>query len=129
MDDIRATVTWKPAVRKPFVEPIPAGWVIVNVDTGERIGSAATRYATEDEARAAIPGALAGLARNLERRAANDAQAAREEATAAARARQPRYTTVHSSAFGEGRIYAETPGATNYDDGSGQFNVQIWENS
>jgi hypothetical protein len=38
------------------------------------------------------------------------------------------YRTVSNSAFGEGRVYRSQPGATQYDDGSGRYNVQIWDN-
>jgi len=39
------------------------------------------------------------------------------------------YTTTEHAFFGEGRRYASQPGATQYDDGSGRYNVQIWDNS
>lgn len=51
------------------------------------------------------------------------ASAERSEST------ERRYTTVRNSAFGAGRVYHDQPGATQYDDGSGRYNVQIWDNS
>jgi hypothetical protein len=45
---------------------------------------------------------------------------------------QPRrrsgYRTVHSGAHGEGRIYYNNPGATQYKGSDGTFSVQIWDN-
>lgn len=34
-----------------------------------------------------------------------------------------------SSAYGEGRVYHDQPGATQYDDGSGTYKIQIWDES
>lgn len=44
-------------------------------------------------------------------------------------AKREGYTTVHSAAFGQGRRYHAQPGATQYDDGSGTYRVQIWDNA
>jgi|GEM_PF-6022857 len=38
------------------------------------------------------------------------------------------YTTKFSPLYGEGRVYDDQPGATQYDDGTGRFGVQIWDN-
>ncbi|HEX3778519.1 MAG TPA: hypothetical protein VHX38_02550 [Pseudonocardiaceae bacterium] len=39
------------------------------------------------------------------------------------------YREVYSPVYGRGRVYNVQPGATQYDDGSGNYNVQIWDNS
>jgi hypothetical protein len=39
------------------------------------------------------------------------------------------YRTTNHAFFGPGRRYASQPGATQYDDGSGRFATQIWDNS
>lgn len=38
------------------------------------------------------------------------------------------YTTVQDASFGEGRVYADQPGATQYRDSRGGFGTQIWDN-
>lgn len=43
--------------------------------------------------------------------------------------RRSGYTTVQNAAFGPGRRYHSQPGATQYDDGSGTYPVQIWDNA
>ena len=40
-----------------------------------------------------------------------------------------RYATTPDRGFGPGRRFADQPGATQYDDGSGRYNVQIWDES
>jgi hypothetical protein len=39
------------------------------------------------------------------------------------------YKTTGHAFFGAGRRYNSQRGATQYDDGSGRYNVQIWDNS
>lgn len=39
------------------------------------------------------------------------------------------YRTVNSPVYGPGRVYHAQPGATQYDDGTGRYNTQIWDNS
>ena len=39
------------------------------------------------------------------------------------------HTVVDSPIYGRGCRYADQPGATQYDDGSGRYNVQIWDES
>jgi hypothetical protein len=39
------------------------------------------------------------------------------------------YRTTEHAFFGTGRRHASQPGATQYDDGTGRYNVQIWDNS
>lgn len=39
------------------------------------------------------------------------------------------YDEVYDSTFGVGRRFHDQPGATQYDDGSGKFTVQIWDNA
>jgi hypothetical protein len=52
------------------------------------------------------------------------------EAEQLARAnRRDGYTVVQNAAFGPGRRYHSQPGATQYDDGSGTYSVQIWDNA
>lgn len=130
MDEIRAKAYWKPAKNAKFVAPKPAGWAILDMDSGKRIGPD-VRYATEEEATAAIPAALAARARMIER---NEQAAAEREATIASadaedRETPRRYRTVRNAAFGDGRVYDDQPGATQYDDGSGRYGIQIWDNS
>lgn len=38
------------------------------------------------------------------------------------------YRTVHSSLYGEGRVYFDQPGAAQYRGADGAFSVQIWDN-
>jgi len=38
------------------------------------------------------------------------------------------YRTVASATYGPGRVHADMPGATQYDDGSGRYAIQIWDN-
>lgn len=104
----------------------PAGWVVCDMDSGKRIGLD-IRYATEEAAKQAIPGLLKARAEKLQHREAQDAARAAGPTEADAPAR--RYTTVHHAAFGDGRVYDDQPGATQYDDGSGRYGVQIWDNS
>lgn len=51
------------------------------------------------------------------------------ETADAAPARDTYRTVSGGVAYGEGRRYASQLGATQYDDGSGRYNVQIWDNS
>jgi len=46
-------------------------------------------------------------------------------------AEKPRtgFDLVPNAMFGTGRRYRAQPGATQYDDGSGRYRVQIWDNS
>lgn len=102
-----------------------AGWVVQNNITGKRMGLATDLFATREEAGAAIP-RLVEFHKSILR--------SNKEADAAAQAKMPLstdspYRTVHSSLYGEGRRYHSQPGATQYDDGSGRFNVQIWDES
>lgn len=43
--------------------------------------------------------------------------------------RRDSYRVVRGGMFGPGRRYYDQPGATQYDDGSGTYSVQIWDNS
>lgn len=39
------------------------------------------------------------------------------------------YRTVLSPVYGEGRVYDEQPGATQYRGSAGEYSVQIWDES
>lgn len=52
----------------------------------------------------------------------------RKTTTPAPRARTG-YTEVHSDTYGRGRRYRSQPGATQYDDGTGTYSVQIWDHA
>lgn len=127
MDEIRARAYYEPATPGRLgLAGKPAGWVVYDMDSGKRIGMD-IRHATEEAAKQAIPGLLKAHAEKLQQREAQDA--ARETQAAEATAPRRRYTTVRNAAFGDGRVYADQPGATQYDDGSGRYGVQIWDNS
>jgi hypothetical protein len=104
-----------------------AGWIVCDAPTGKNLGFSV--YPTQEAAEDAIPVLLSALSDRLDKAAQREA--ATTEALATVEAAQPagrRYRTVHNGAFGEGRIYHDQPGATQYDDGSGTYSVQIWDN-
>lgn len=128
MADITAKAYWKPAKRVKFMDDLPAGWVIASPETGKSLSK--RRYPTEEEALADAPRVLAAyLARvkaNTEH--ATERATTTEAAADAAPTGRP-YTEVRNSLYGPGRVYHDQPGATQYDDGSGTYKVQIWDNS
>lgn len=88
----------KPGVRhRRATKSTAAGWVVVDDSTGQRIGPD-VRYATREEAE-----------------------------DHAVRAVPADYHTVHHSFYGTGRVYDDQPGATQYDNGTGSYTVQIWD--
>lgn len=88
-------------------------WMVFRVENGELVNAGIGGvYETEAEAEAMIAKHAAAIAAKNEGRPID---------------RGP-YTMKNSSVYGEGRIYPDQPGATYYDDGSGRFNVQIWDN-
>lgn len=101
-------------------------WQLYVREAGTRLASSLRAgYPTREAADAALP-AAADI---------HDAEIGRRRVVAAAVEEQPvrtagspRYSTVHSSAFGPGRVYVDQPGATQYDDGSGRYSIQIWDN-
>lgn len=105
-----------------------AGWTVCDRITGKDLGF--TVYPTQEAAEAAIPALLSALADRLDKAAQREA--ATTEALATVEAVRPTgrssYRTVQDGAFGEGRVYSDQPGATQYDDGSGHYAVQIWDN-
>lgn len=123
MDEITAAAYWKPAKRNKFVADLSEGWVIQSPETGKSLSS--RRYATEEEAVADAPRVLAAY---LELIATNTARAAETDRQAETTSQRP-YVEVRSSVYGPGRVYRDNPGATQYDDGSGRYSVQIWDNS
>lgn len=124
MKDIRAKAYLEKATRSRGVMPgKPAGWVICDLDTGKSLSS--RRYPTEADADADIPTVLADVARRREAHAATNAR----QQHAAADRQDRQYKTVRSGTYGTGRVYADQPGATQYDDGSGTYGIQIWDNA
>lgn len=126
VSDIQAKVYRQDEKRRQGQVVREAGWVVCDATTGKNLGRV---YPTEEAAQNAIPDLLSGLSDH------RDKAAQREAATTKALATVERpetvgrsYRTVRDGAFGEGRIYADQPGATQYDDGSGRFSVQIWDN-
>jgi hypothetical protein len=105
-----------------------AGWTVCDRSTGKDLGF--TVYPTQEAAEAAIPVLLAQLSDRLDKAAQRDAATAAALATVEQDETGGRgYRTVHNGAFGEGRIYHDQPGATQYDsDGSGRYSTQIWDN-
>lgn len=104
-----------------------AGWTVCDRSTGKDLGF--TVYPSQEAAEAAIPALLSALSDRLDKAA--EREAATIEALATVEAARPTgrsYRTVQDGAFGQGRVYSDQPGATQYDDGSGRFNVQIWDN-
>lgn len=105
-----------------------AGWTVCDRITGKDLGF--TVYPTQEAAEDAIPALLSALSDRLDKAAQREATTAEALATVepAETIGRGGYRTVHDGAFGEGRIYRTQRGATQYDDGSGRFNVQIWDN-
>lgn len=67
--------------------------------------------------------------RGLRYRAASFRRVSDLEQQHVTRSSPRRYATVPNAAFGPGRRYTDQPGATQYDDGSGCYNIQIWDES
>lgn len=130
MTEIKPKAYFEPAKRAKFMEPQPAGWVIFDDTTGKRLG-ADIRYGTEQEANDAIERTVAAhlalIQRNEQRAAEREAELAAEQT--AREETHRRYDVVQHGMFGEGRVYRDQPGATQYDDGSGRYSVQIWDNA
>jgi len=141
MDETKPVVGYQKAKKNSFVPDVPGGWVVYDDTTGNRLGPN-TPYATREEAEAAIPALVSDLKKR--RRKSQEDQAAKaafrdahdetvEEITVERITSRPatptrRYRTVQSDIFGPGRIYHDEPGATYYDDGSGRFTIQMWDN-
>lgn len=103
------------------------GFSICSPETGKHLIGTQKFYPTREEAEAALVNALRVHAANAEFIAEK-----RREAEAQAPAARPvakPYTEVDSPTYGHGRRYRAQPGATQYDDGSGRYSVQIWDNS
>jgi hypothetical protein len=120
-NQITAKAYWMPAKRVKFVAPITAGWVVKSPETGRSLSP--HRYSTEAEALADAPRVLAAHLDRVRQHASS--QPVNSEPAGPGRA----YTEVRSSLYGPGRVYADQPGATQYDDGSGRYSIQIWDNS
>lgn len=120
--DITAKAYWVPAKKVKFMDDKPAGWMIKSPETGNALSS--RRYATEEEALRDAPQVLAHYNQRVR---ANEARQAECEQQATAPTHG--YTEVDSPLYGPGRVYDDQPGATQYDDGSGRYSVQIWDNS
>jgi hypothetical protein len=119
---IKAKAYWEKATKSSYgMRGRPGGWVLCDTDTGKRLDS--HRYPTEQEAIDAIPSVVAGV------QTRRDAAAQQQAVDAAGTTSPRRYTEVHSAAFGTGRRYHSQPGATQYDDGSGNYGIQIWDNA
>lgn len=117
---IQASIIHRPAKRSRFASS-EAGWYVTDDDTGKPLSKQA--FATREDAEAALPEIVGQVQRRVDAHRAQQHDAQQTET-----ATQP-YTTVHSGLYGEGRRYDHTPGATQYDDGSGRYNVQIWDES
>lgn len=136
MDEIKPVIGYQKAKTNKFMPDTPAGWAVYDDTTGKRI-SGTVPYATREEAEAAIPSVVAEIKRR--RRAGQEAQAAKaafrdaddditvERITRKPVAQQRPYRTVNTF-MGPGRIYHDEPGCTYYDDGSGRFAIQMWDN-
>ena len=102
------------------------GWYINNVHTATMVSR---RYESEDAAIVDLELVAAQTeAAKAERLAKNEAQEAKNAAAYEASTTRKGYTTKRSSTYGEGRVYDDQPGATQYDSGNGKFSVQIWDN-
>ena len=131
MSDIVAKIFKQDAKYRNRTLVREAGFVVYNPESGKNLD--ATVYPTEDAAQAAIPGILTRYAERVAAQEARAAEAERvlAEAATPTQSRDARgtYRTVHSSLYGEGRVFSHTPGATQYDsDGSGRYSTQIWDN-
>lgn len=123
ISDIQAKVYEQTAKRRNGRVVREAGWIVCDAPTGKNLGF--TVYPTQDAAETAIPVLLSALSDRLDKAAQREAVTTAALATAGTGA----YRTVRNSAFGEGRIYRNQPGATQYDsDGSGRYSTQIWDN-
>lgn len=103
------------------------GFSICSPETGNRLFGTQRFYTTREEADLALVNAIRVHAANMEF-VATKRQESEAQAPAARPAAKP-YTEVDSPLYGHGRRYDVQPGATQYDDGSGRYNVQIWDNS
>jgi hypothetical protein len=127
------------SIRQPFTKNFgirvsPSGKFAVHDMRLRELGSYVTTCDTREEAEA-----MCIRQQEWADKEAAKKEAAVEAAAAAAAAEppalaepQPRkndsYRTVHNI-FGEGRIYADMPGATHYKGTSGKYDVQIWDES
>lgn len=117
---IQASITHRPAKRSRHATS-EAGWFVTDTDTGKTLSKRA--FATREDAEAALPGIVAQVQGRVDAHRAQQHDAQQTETATQS------YTTVHGGLYGEGRRYDHTPGATQYDDGSGRYNVQIWDES
>lgn len=126
ISNIQAKVYRQEAKRRNGRTVREAGWIVCDRATGKDLGF--TVYPTPEAAEAAIPVLLVQLSERLDKAAQREATTSAALATVERETVGRSYRTVHDGAFGEGRIYADQPGATQYDDGSGHYAVQIWDN-
>lgn len=120
-DTITPKVSYEKAKKNKYVPDLPAGWIIYAPETGKNLST--TRYPTETAALAAVPQVLAAYLKRIADNARSRAAATAPSSPA------PVYSEVRNSTFGTGRRYHSQPGATQYDDGSGHYSVQIWDNA
>ncbi len=122
-DQITAKVCFeeaRKARRGTFGVDRPAGWVVYNPETGKNLTE--FRYPTEQAALDAMPSLVAAYQRRV-------AEWERRMAETAAQSSGRPYDVVDGGFYGPGRRYHDQPGATQYDDGSGRYNTQIWDNA
>lgn len=87
-------------------------WIVTSNTTGGQVGNVRTTEAD----------AIRWL-ENIE------ARAAAAETTTKTVPAPTTYRTKTDSIYGEGRVYSNRPGATQYDNGDGRHTVQIWDES